>query len=129
VHRLAALGVIAIQTELGRDGCVRFTFGVRFWKKGPTFRPSIRRIRARVRSIIAPGQVAFGMGGVDPPNPRPFIVPATPNAAPTLFDECVVCGARDRVRMGLYRTPEGIYGAGIRCVERVPCMARAESRP
>jgi len=35
IHRLASLGVIALQTTLGAHGETRFTFGVRFWRSYP----------------------------------------------------------------------------------------------
>jgi hypothetical protein len=47
VHRLAALGVVAIQPTLGRLGGVRFTFGVRRWKGGPHQAGQLRRMLAR----------------------------------------------------------------------------------
>ena len=46
VHRLAALGVIALQSTLGRAGGVRFTFGVRYWRRSPIRRAGVARIVA-----------------------------------------------------------------------------------
>jgi hypothetical protein len=130
IHRLAALGVIAIQTGparlFGCEGFVRFTFTVRRWKSGPTRRPSIWRIRARVRSIVAPGQVAFGM--VDPPNPRPFIVPEPHGMPQAALGECQRCGAIDRVRVGLFVLDTGRMASGPRCVDHDACDAR-RARP
>jgi hypothetical protein len=52
LHRLAALGVIAIQTTLGSSGGTRFTFGVRYWRRGPVRRGQLARMRAP-----SPGQI------------------------------------------------------------------------
>jgi hypothetical protein len=52
LHRLAALGVIAIQPTLGRSGGMRFTFGVRYWRRGPVRRGQLARMRAP-----SPGQI------------------------------------------------------------------------
>jgi hypothetical protein len=45
VHRLAALGVVALQSTLGRDGGIRFTFGVRRWRTHPVRVGLSRRMR------------------------------------------------------------------------------------
>lgn len=47
VHRLAALGVVAIQTTLGSSGGTRFTFGVRFWRRSPVRRGMVARMMRR----------------------------------------------------------------------------------
>jgi hypothetical protein len=53
VHRLAALGVVAIDPVRGCRGMVRFTFGVLPWKFLEPRRGQLARMRARV-------QVSFG---------------------------------------------------------------------
>jgi hypothetical protein len=45
IHRLHALGVIAIQPTLGSSGGTRFTFGVRFWHRQPVRRGMLARFR------------------------------------------------------------------------------------
>jgi len=52
VHRLAALGVIAIQATLGRDGGIRFTFGVRRWRTHPIRVGLTRRMRPAAVAVL-----------------------------------------------------------------------------
>ena len=65
VHRLAALGVIAVQTRLGCAGGVRFTFGVRYWRRSPIRRGSLARMTPRRRP--APGQIESFPAATHPP--------------------------------------------------------------
>jgi len=67
VHRLAALGVIAIQTTLGSEGGTRFTFGVRYWRRSPVRRGLLFRL------IPSPGQL-----GLDPPRELELPAPLEP---------------------------------------------------
>lgn len=74
LHRLAALGVIALQTTLGAAGGTRFTFGVRPWHVGPVRRGMLRRFHVK----LAPGQVAYAMtdeDGAAPALPAPLADP------------------------------------------------------
>jgi hypothetical protein len=51
LHRLAALGVIAIQTTLGRYGGVRFTFRGRRWKFTAPARRVLTMARMKMRDV------------------------------------------------------------------------------
>jgi len=53
IHRLNGLGLIAIQSVLGRFGVVRFTFLVRFWHRQPVRRGMLARF------TVSPGQLAL----------------------------------------------------------------------
>lgn len=67
VHALARLGLIALQSTLGRLGFVRFTFGVRAWRSQPY---GLARRRAVAR--IAAGQLALALALADDgPSPPP----------------------------------------------------------
>lgn len=43
--------------------------------------------------------------------------------SPEVRDVCVLCGATDQVRMGLYHR-NGRWDAGRRCVDHKACTAR-----
>lgn len=73
IHRLAALGVIAIQTTLGRDGGVRFTFGVHRWRTAPVRRGASWRMRT---PAIAGQLAAFWKPEQAEPEPEPNITNA-----------------------------------------------------
>jgi len=64
IRRLVALGVIAVQTEHGRNGFVRFTFLVRFWRTRPISRRGLARMRA-----ADPDQIELELGPELPPDP------------------------------------------------------------
>jgi hypothetical protein len=53
LHRLAALGVIAIETRLGRYGGVRFTFRGRRWKWDAPARRAITLARMKIVDLRA----------------------------------------------------------------------------
>ena len=108
VHRLAALGVIALQSTLGRAGGVRFTFGVRFWRRSPIRRAGVARIVA--------GQV----GAFDEPRRRaptrrnraqifPKVFPSRPNrrarraSGRRSASSCGVTGSTSTSRSGARR--------------------------
>ena len=100
IHRLAALGVIALQTTLGRDGSTRFTFGVRFWRRSPVRRGMLARFAA------VPGQVsAFDEPAPEPePEPERREIPPANDDRPTFgvrptFDELMRRYGFDRDRL------------------------------
>jgi len=71
VHALARLGLVALQATLGREGEIRFTFGVRPWS-GPL--ASTRRTLARMRGPLpaSPGQLTLALPATVPrPGPEP----------------------------------------------------------
>jgi hypothetical protein len=71
VHRLQALGVVAIQPTLGRLGGVRFTFGVRRWRYGPHQAGQLRRMLGRRPLPPPPGQLElFAEPGANAPPAR-----------------------------------------------------------
>jgi hypothetical protein len=128
IRRLVALGIIAVQSALGRDGFVRFTFAVRFWRTRPLDRRGLARMRA-----AAPGQlvlIAAPAGPVlaapppelDPPRARPAIIHAG-SMAPTRYETCALCGFEGPVRMGVYQL-EGRFEYGLRCVDHDACNQR-----
>jgi hypothetical protein len=120
IHRLAALGLIAIQTTLGRDGGVRFTSAVRFWRRKPIDRRNVRRM---LEGRIAPGQLAFAHT-FEPDPPVYRVIPDRPMPKDAL-GECQLCGALERVRIGLYRLePRDQIRSGPRCVDHAACDAR-----
>ena len=76
-------------------------------------------MRTRAVALVAPGQIALAHA-----EPIPIArAPEPPNVAPTLWEECVLCGSRERVRMGLYG-PVGNVQYGMRCVDHDACMVR-----
>jgi hypothetical protein len=76
VHRLAALGVIAVQSTLGRDGGIRFTFGVRRWRTYPVRVGLSRRMH---RSGPAVAQLAaWPDDELEEPDPPPGPAPRAP---------------------------------------------------
>lgn len=86
LHRLAALGVIALQTTLGSAGGTRFTFGVRAWHRGPVRAGMLRRFHVK----LAPGQIAYAAtdeqptpAAIPPPLPDPFSVGPLPRVVTT----------------------------------------------
>jgi hypothetical protein len=85
IHRLAALGVIAIQTRLGAAGGVRFTFGVRRWRHGPARRGMVARMLAgpNVSRETLLRAEDDGPEDHDPPPRRPPPVPYAQRPAPT----------------------------------------------
>jgi hypothetical protein len=120
IHRLAELGVMAIQPVLGCQGEIRFTFGVRPWG-GPL--ASTRRTLARMRlRAIAPGQIAFAM----PPAERvpiPTTILTAPRAPETVWNACVLCGADRTRRIGVDPSEKG-YPWAMRCLNERACAAR-----
>jgi len=128
VHRLAALGVIAIEVRRGCQGGIRFTFRVRRWKWTAPVRRALTlarmKVRELVRKILEPAQLA--LAHIEPPG-RPYLVPERPGVAPTLWEECVLCGGREQVRMGLIkRTIDGKeqIDHGLHCIDHPACDAR-----
>jgi hypothetical protein len=119
LHRLAALGLIAIQTTLGRDGGVRFTTAVRFWRNRPINRRNVKRMLA---AAVAPGQIALAHA-LEPDPPVYRVIPDRPVPADR-FGECQRCGALERVRIGLFRRDDGSVASGPRCVDHAACDAR-----
>lgn len=106
IHRLAALGVIAVQTTLGAHGETRFTFGVRFWRSRPINRAQLVRMRPAIilaRFQPAPGQLAAWVppekpDAPEPPEkPRPD-EPRLPDGRPT-FDELMRRNGFDRSKL------------------------------
>jgi len=67
VHRLAALGVIAIQTALGAHGGVRYTFAVRMWR---TYPPRVGMARRIGVGRVAPAQLEAFAPEAPPPATR-----------------------------------------------------------
>jgi hypothetical protein len=124
IHRLASLGVIAVQTVRGCRGETRFTFGVRRWKWTPPTRRGVARWR-RVAALVAPGQVAFAH--VEPEQPPPPRILARHDVAPTRYEVCARCGVTGEVRMGVYQAG-GRYESGLRCTVHEPCDERAAAR-
>jgi hypothetical protein len=61
LHRLAALGVVALQTTRGARGGTRFTFGVRHWHRAPRRIGQLARMFGRAREAPAPGQLTLGL--------------------------------------------------------------------
>lgn len=59
LRRLAALGVVALQSTLGRNGRVRFTFGVHYWRRSPIRRGMLARFTAS--RPPAEGQLGLGL--------------------------------------------------------------------
>jgi hypothetical protein len=121
IHRIAALGMIAVQTVIGCRGETRFTFGVRRWLWRPPNRRGVGRIARRVVAAVAPGQLAFAH--TEPEHPPPPRILARHDAAPTRFDVCARCGETGEVRMGVYQA-DGRYEYGLRCTRHEPCDER-----
>lgn len=129
IHRLAALGVIAVQTTYGTDpqhpgraSFVRFTFGVRRWLWRPPSRRQVARMRPRIVALVAPGQLALAHAeppGAPPPRPSPRL-----GVTPVFDGACHVCGAWGRVAEGVWKDDQGRYDAGHRCVDHAACAAR-----
>jgi len=76
VHRLAALGVIAIQATLGRDGGIRFTFGVRRWRTHPVRAGMVARMIPRPDWQLSAWE--DGVDVPDEPEPPPPPAPRVP---------------------------------------------------
>lgn len=128
IRRLVSLGVIAIQSTLGCEGFVRFTFGVRLWRGLVLPRP---RVLARIRGIAAvTGQLLLLPSALSPPDPPPIVrLPPPPHAGPTRVGYCGRCGGTERVLPGLTVDPEtGRYVDGYRCVDHAACDARRAAR-
>lgn len=49
-------------------------------------------------------------------------------AAPTVQGECVLCGAFEDIRMGVYRNDDGYHVAGRFCIDHEACRRR-RSKP
>jgi hypothetical protein len=127
IHRLAALGVIAVQTVLGCDGETRFTFGVSRWLWRPPVRRNLVRMRRGLAARVAPGQLALAHAEL---SRIPNVLPSPMSTAPWTFGDCALCGARDRVRTGLLkRTIDGEerIESGPRCADHEACDARRAS--
>jgi len=133
IHRVAALGVIAIDVRRGCKGGIRFSFRVRrfLWRSPVRHALSLARMTARrklrsvadaVRAAVAPVQLAFAH--VEPPDPpvyRLVLVDPSPHAG---LGECQKCGSIEHVRPGLYGEL-GQVRAGPICIDHDACAARA----
>ena len=132
VHRLAALGIVAIQARRGCKGGIRFTFRVRRWKWGNPVRHALtlarmtaRRVVGAIRAALVPAQLALAHTGEPPPPPPPLtLVPGRLGIAPVFEGACHVCGAWARVAEGVWRDERGRYEAGHRCIDHEACERR-----
>jgi hypothetical protein len=79
VHRLAALGVVAVQSTLGCAGGIRFTFGVRYWHRSPIRRANVARMTSRRRP--SHGQIELPAPAHAPAQPGPTGSPPFPSGS------------------------------------------------
>jgi hypothetical protein len=79
IHRLASLGVIAVQSTLGCAGGIRFTFGVRYWHRSPIRRANVARMTSRRRP--SPGQIELPAPAHAQAQPGPTGSPPFPSGS------------------------------------------------
>jgi hypothetical protein len=124
IHRMAELGVIAIQARRGCRGGIRFSFRPRRWKWSLPVRHALTlarmKLRDVVRAVTEPVQVVLAHA-----EPLPlFRIPEPSHGiAPTLQDVCALCGSLELVRAKVFER-DGQYAAGRVCLDHDACARR-----